>query len=93
MKDQTFKKITLMTGAEVEMLLCRGVHLAKAQYRHAQAQADPNAEKFELTIYLMSELCLVNGEKKEIEYFLELMCDDFMKIMNEMNDILTDFNK
>ena len=37
----------------------------------------------------MEELCTINGKKKEISFYLDIMCDDYMKIAEAIGGMIT----
>lgn len=77
---QTFK---LLAGSECSVIMPRGINYSRAMRNYA------DQKELDSAIFLMQELCLIDGEKKEISFYEDMMCDDYMKILEVISNIVT----
>jgi hypothetical protein len=84
-KTEIFKTIYLIGGQKVDFAICRGVHISRANYKYIGSS---NKRNLDLVPFLMAEICLVDGKKKDVDYFLSILGDDYIHISEIMNELL-----
>ncbi len=88
MKDEIFTTVELLNGDKIDVLFCKGLHMTKAQWKyqfHTQIAKDV---EYDIVPFIMEQLCLVNGKQKGIEYYVELMIDDYIKISDALQLVI-----
>jgi len=85
MKAEIFETINLLSGDEIVILICRGSNISRANFKQALYS---NESELDIVPYIMSEICLLNGEKQDISYFLNLLSDDYMKICKSVTNVI-----
>ena len=65
------------------MIMPRGFDYVRAIHKHRMQQ------EYSIELFMMAEFCRVDGEKKPVEYYGEMMCDDFMKLFEVLAEMIT----
>ncbi len=73
----------IATGSEVEFITPKGRDYSRAIQKH-QRQTE-----YDLSLFFLAEFCLVDGKKKEIEFYLEMYCDDYVRLIEALTPIIT----
>lgn len=82
-KPEIYTTIKLLEGSEISILLARGSHYSRAMNQYSKQQ------EFDGTLFLMQELCIVDGQKMHLDYFKNLSCDNYLKIMEALGTMAT----
>lgn len=77
------QEIRLLNGSDCTFIMPTGLNYSRAMKR------SQNDNELDITIYLMQEICRIDGLQKTIDFYKELYCDDYIKIMTALSDILT----
>lgn len=77
--SRTFTEIVISSGQKCEIIEIKGVHVSKAFQHHMQQH------ELDLSIFLMSECVLINGEKEDVGFFEQMYFDDYNKILEGIN--------
>lgn len=75
--------MTLISGDSVEIIQPRGMNYARAVYKYRIQK------EYDVCPFLMEELVLINGEKKPLQFYLDMFCDDYIKISEKIAEIVT----
>ncbi len=46
-----------------------------------------NQQEYDVMMFLIVEMVSIDGENKTLEYFCDMMCDDYMKLMEVVGAI------
>lgn len=99
MKERIFKSIKLINGAKIDILMPRGRDISRAiqKYQLHTLESDihdnltkkPEAnDHLDISIFVMAELCVVNGSRRDVDYYCDLMIDDFSELMMAITEAL-----
>lgn len=81
--DEIFKKIELLSGIKVEVIIPTGGHYSRAlRSCHKQTEYDPMP-------FIFAEICLIDGKKKDYLFYTDLMIDDYILISEVLNEVST----
>ena len=83
--NEVYKTLTLLGTQEVQIKVARGIDISRAAYMHA-LQGKPMG--FDIAPFIMVELCLVNAERMNVEFYLNLLIDDYLKISVALEELL-----
>ncbi len=75
--------VELLSGSQCHIVMPRG-----ADYSRASAKFGMQKE-FDIVPFLMAELCIIEGEKHPYTFYIEMYCDDYMKIMEKIGQIVS----
>lgn len=86
---EIFKTIKTIGGLKVDFIICRGFHISRA---NGQYMKNADNDNLDFIPFLMVEICLVDGEKKDVDYYLNMLGDDYIYIVDVMNELLQKIN-
>ena len=85
---ETYKELTLLKGDKVEVMIARGVHISTANIKNSVYNMLNPKGMLDVVPFMMSELCLVNNNKESVEYYTNLLSDDYVLIADTIADVL-----
>ena len=80
MKKTIFQTIKFLNGDTCEVYLPSFGDISRAMESYGKQKVD-EAEKLNITAFLVTEICTFNGVKKYIDFVSKLSGDVFFKIM------------
>jgi len=85
METELYKTVTLLGGQEVKIKIARGHDLSRAAFMHMF-----KGKELEIDVmpFIMDQLCLVDNEKVGIEFYLNLIVDDYIVIIGVLDELL-----
>src|SRR5687767_1298050 len=81
-KDETFTELNLLNGDTITIKIPIGRNISKAGNACSVYNTMYKDNPVDIVPFLLQEVTLVNGERESVDYFLGLMIDDYMAIMN-----------
>jgi hypothetical protein len=82
-KPEIYSTIQLMVGAKCEIIIPNGGSYSRAMNKFNKQN------EYDLMLFLIQACCLIDGNAQTVEYYSELNCDDYMKIMAVMINVIT----
>lgn len=79
---ETYSVVDLGNGDKCELIMPIGGDYSRAMQKYSQQKA------YDLSVHLMAEICRIDEEIRDITYFLQLGCDDYLKILEVLNHLL-----
>ena len=80
---RTIGEVKLLDGRECVIIMPMGENYSRAMKKSQLSQ------EFDLTLFLMEELCRIDGQKMDLSFYKELYCDDYLKIMETLGSAIT----
>jgi len=78
LKHKILETITLLNGDELTILMPKGWDII--QVTVIRQFNDPEYDTSMLIVYFIEQICRVNGEKKEADYYGELPAEEYVRI-------------
>lgn len=88
-KDEIYENLTLLDGTEVKVMICRGWHIARANAKMFEYNKVEGNEEIDVSVFVAAQICEFNLHKKEVEFILDLLSDDYLAIMTSIGQLLT----
>ncbi len=82
-QHRIFQTIHLLSGVKIDVIMPTGWDYSKALHAHRKQ------DEIGMEMYLMEAFCLVDGEKKPMHYYGDMMCDDFIRLMEVVAALVT----
>jgi len=96
MNRPVFSKFTLMNGSTCELLMINGGDISRANRAFddddKNPEINPELKGLDRTPYILQQVCLIDGEQKDVLYFINLSTDDYIKINEEITPLITPIN-
>lgn len=86
-KPEIYIEFDLLNGSHCQIVIPRGGDYSRACFKQSRQN------EFDLLPFFMERICLIDGIKKDFIYFADLMCDDYMKIVNSMTGLINQPNQ
>ena len=84
MTDDIFTTITLMDGRECSILNMKAGHYCMAAFKFGLAEDNKHPKE----AYLVKEILIIDGKKRDLDYIDELSIDDFIAINEVLEAIM-----
>lgn len=81
--DKPVITITTITGRRCELRMPTGGDYSRASRKFGEQK------EFDVVPFLMAELCVIDGEKRDANYYTEMYCDDYIKIMEQLGSLIS----
>lgn len=85
-KDDIFKTVETLSGGKIDILMCRGRNVLKIQLQQVIDQEPVHPAR--IALELMIDLCLVNGEKQDEEYYMNLLSEDYCNLSESIGEAM-----
>lgn len=86
-KDQIYASGQFLDGREFQIIMPKGRDISRAMRLYSFQSDRPDA--LDVIIFFMSELCLIEGEKKDTDFYGKLMIDDYLLICAHIGRLMT----
>ena len=75
--------VELISGVQIDIIMPRAHNYSRAMRKYN------NKNEFDLSFFLIEELCLINGGKKDLDFYKNMYCDDYLKIAEVLGNVIT----
>ena len=87
-----YKTITFLNGDKCDVLMCSYGDVSRAMEKYnKQPKFNEDGSVYEaldVSTFLTEQICLFNGQKKDIDFLCKLSCDFFYQINAVINELL-----
>lgn len=80
---EIYQTVHFLNGTKCEIIMPKAGVISRALKEYS------NQNEFDITMFFVVEFCLVDGEERGFDYWTEVSCDDYMKVLEVLNPLLT----
>lgn len=85
MKVEIYDSVSFLDGTVVSFIVPKAREYSKAMFMYSVN----NSKGYDITLFMLAEICRVNGQQKSLEYYAELFCDDYVKLLDVLGKLVT----
>lgn len=82
-KNHLYTSLMLLNGSKCDIIMPKGENFFRASKKYG------DQSEFSITLFVVQELCRIDGQQMPIDFYKELGVDDIVKIAESMTEVLT----